>query len=127
MLIIFHFQTIIDNDFSEKMETKLYYIYQLRAENEPIPFYIGKGTGNRCMNHFSDWALKARSYKNSRIKYYWKRGITIVIEMLYESTCEESIFEMEIFLIALYGRVDIGTGYLTNHTNGGKVVKIKKT
>jgi hypothetical protein len=43
-----------------------------------------------------------------------------VAEKLYVSPCEQSCFEMEMFLISLYGRKDNKTGILCNHTDGGE-------
>lgn len=39
--------------------------------------------------------------------------------MLYENLSEEDSITMEKFGIAVFGRVDLGTGILRNRTNGG--------
>jgi hypothetical protein len=99
---------------------KEFYIYQLRAENEILPFYIGKGFGNRLERHTLDFELKKVNYKTSKIKSLKSRGINVISEKLYISNCEESCFEMECFLIKLYGRKNNKTGILTNLTDGGE-------
>ncbi len=99
---------------------KLFYVYQLRAENEALPFYIGKGTGKRINQHLMGCSTKVCNLKNNKIKSLQNKKLDIISEKLYESECEQSCFEMEIFLIALYGRKDIKTGILCNHTNGGE-------
>ncbi len=101
---------------------KTFYVYQLRAENESLPFYIGKGTGKRKYLHCTAHRLKNQSYKNNKIKNCLLKGVKIKIETLYESECEQSCLEMEMFLIEMYGRKDIKTGILCNHTNGGEGV-----
>lgn len=98
---------------------KEFYVYQLRVENEVLPFYIGKGTGNRLNAHFSPSNLKYRSYKNNKIKNCISNNVTILREKLYVSTCELSCFEMEMYLIEMYGRKDSNTGILCNHSNFG--------
>jgi hypothetical protein len=99
---------------------KEFYVYQLRAENEVLPFYIGKGTRYRITQHLLPYSLKWNTLKNNKIKSLINKDIKVVATKLFTSSCEESCFEMEQFLINLYGRRDIGTGILTNHTDGGE-------
>ena len=98
---------------------KTFYVYQLRAENEVLPFYIGKGTGYRMHVHFCPASLKQHNFKSNKIKSLQLKNIKVIAEKLYISECEESCLEMEIFLIALYGRQDNKIGVLTNLTDGG--------
>ena len=68
------------------------------------PYYVGKGTGNR--------AFKAKGHT---IKPPTDREYILVQEFPDEA----SAFEGEKLLIAMYGRIDLGTGCLRNLTDGG--------
>ena len=79
-----------------------YYVYEYLRE-DGSPYYIGKGSGFR--------AYAKRSYKpndKSRINII-KNGLS-----------EKEAFDLEIELIAKYGRKDLGTGILKNKTVGGE-------
>lgn len=80
-----------------------------------IPFYIGKGSGYRALNHFSPSLRKDRSWKTSMINKYED-----LIEVIILSThsCEKEAFDTEEFLIRQYGRRTEG-GLLVNLTDGG--------
>ena len=81
----------------------IYYVYQYLRE-DMTPYYIGKGSGNRA---YSNIRATPKPTDKSRIQ--------IVAHRL--SNFEAS--QLEIKLIALYGRKDIGTGILRNKTDGG--------
>jgi len=81
-----------------------YYTYAYLREDK-TPYYIGKGKGDRINS-------KRRSIKppkdRSRI-IYLKQNLT-----------EEEAFRHEIYMIDVFGRIDLGTGILYNRTNGGE-------
>lgn len=97
-----------------------FYVYQLRAETEECPFYIGKGQGNRKYQHFQGARRGTKSLKDSKIRKYEKAGVKVLIEVLFRSEKEEECFALEVELIKLYGRRDKGLGCLTNQTDGGE-------
>ena len=66
------------------------------------PYYIGKGKANR-INEGHNVALPP---KECRV-------------IIAENLSEQDAFDLEIELIAKYGRKDIGTGILRNQTDGG--------
>jgi hypothetical protein len=81
-----------------------YYVYEyLREDN--TPYYVGKGT-------------KDRAFK--------KQGHTVPlppkdrIRFVAENLTDQEARDLEISLIAKYGRKDLGTGILRNMTDGGE-------
>jgi len=80
-----------------------YYTYAyLREDN--TPYYIGKGKGNRI--HSKSNRIFNPPPKERRI--FLKKNLT-----------EKEAFKHEIYMIALFGRKDLGTGILHNKSNGG--------
>lgn len=80
-----------------------YYVYQyLREDN--TPYYIGKGINGRMYSKRHNVNLPPRE----RIK------------VVRDCLTEEQAHNLEIELIAKYGRKDIGTGILRNLTDGGE-------
>ena len=93
-----------------------YYTYAYLREDK-TPYYIGKGKGNRA-------------YKKHR------KGIGVPkdksrIIFLKQNLTEEEAFRHEIYMIAVFGRKDLGTGILHNLTDGGDgasgAIKSEKT
>jgi hypothetical protein len=79
------------------------YVY-LRVDGSP--YYIGKGKGNRAYKKRKNGANPPKD--QSRI-IFLKQNLT-----------EEEAFKHEIYMIAMFGRKDLGTGILHNRTNGGE-------
>jgi hypothetical protein len=91
-----------------------YYTYAYLRE-DGTPYYIGKGKGDRAYKKGS--RVFAPPPKNRIIK-------------LKQDLTEEEAFKHEIYMIAVFGRKDLGTGILHNRTNGGDGVsgaKLLKT
>lgn len=85
-----------------------YYVYQyLREDN--TPYYIGKGRDDRA------WEQHRRNGKGVHTPTD-KSKIIIIEKNLTDSQAKE----LEIKLIAEYGRKDLGTGILHNRTEGGE-------
>jgi hypothetical protein len=80
-----------------------YYTYAYLREDK-TPYYIGKGTGNRIYS------------TNRRIKPPKDKSRVIYLK---QNLTEEEAFKHEIYMIAVFGRKDLGTGILINMTNGG--------
>ena len=83
-----------------------YYTYAYLREDK-TPYYIGKGQGNRI---YSKQKYIKPPKDKSRI-IYLKQNLT-----------EEEAFKHEIYMIAVFGRKDLGTGILHNRTDGGEGV-----
>lgn len=69
------------------------------------PYYIGKGIGPRAFKNTS-----------RRCPIPADRSYIVFIQ---EGLTEEEAFSLEQYCIALYGRIDLGTGILRNLTDGG--------
>jgi|ERR1035437_1109198 hypothetical protein len=82
----------------------MYYTYLWLRENG-TPYYVGKGSGVRA---FTSWAHGVHKPAD-------KERI-----LVQEFESEKEAFEAEKFLIAYYGRLDLGTGCLRNLTDGGE-------
>jgi hypothetical protein len=83
-------------------EEKQFYTY-LYLREDGTPFYVGKGHGKRAY-------VKHRNgppVDHARI-------------LIQDHPSEQDALAAEIFLIAYYGRKDIGTGILRNLTDGGE-------
>lgn len=83
----------------------MYYTYAYLHENK-TPYYIGKGKGNRL-------------YKSNKRKIKPPKDKSRII-FLKQNLTEKEAFKHEIYMIAVFGRKDLGTGILHNRTNGGE-------
>ena len=89
-----------------------YVVYIHRKLNDGTPFYVGAGSKKRpfiVKQRPNDWFEIVESVGYS-------------VEIYQENLSIEECFKLEIELISLFGRIDIGTGCLINKTNGGKKV-----
>ncbi len=82
-----------------------YYTYAYLREDK-TPYYIGKGSGNRA--YWSGRRCVPTPIDKSRI----------LILKHFEN--EADAFKHEVYMIAIFGRKDKGTGILRNLTDGGE-------
>jgi hypothetical protein len=92
-------------------ERKNFYVYVFLRSTDSLagpkysPYYVGKGKGNRA---YSCQRRGAPRPKDSNFIAFIEEGLT-----------EAQAFALEKYCIALYGRIDLGTGVLRNLTDGG--------
>jgi hypothetical protein len=97
------------------------YVYIFIDHNTGNPVYVGKGTRDRDSQHLRN----AKNGINTHL-YNWMRKYKECNNIwpkpfrVKEGLSEEEAFFMEKELISRYGRRDISTGYLFNHTDGGE-------
>jgi hypothetical protein len=97
-----------------------FYVYVLHKPNL-TPFYVGKGTGSRVLNHESDARnTTLRSHKLNVIRAIHRLGQSVVYRLDAFFDQEEDALARERELIADIGRHDLGRGLLTNQTDGGE-------
>jgi hypothetical protein len=82
-----------------------FYTYAYLREDR-TPYYIGKGNGDRVYRK----RLKGVNAPKEKSR----------IIFLKQNLTEEESFNHEIYMIAVFGRKDLGTGILHNKTNGGE-------
>jgi hypothetical protein len=84
-----------------------YYTYAYLREDK-TPYYIGKGKGNRAYRR-----------RKTDIKPPKDKSRILILK---KNLTEEESFRHEVYMIAVFGRKDLGTGILHNKTNGGEGV-----
>ena len=98
----------------------MYYVYFLiDPENEQV-FYVGKGKGDRAYTHSRPSSLLRNTRKNNKIKSILSKGLTPVVSLIHQNLTEANAFKLEQKYISDYGRLDVGSGTLCNHSNGGE-------
>jgi hypothetical protein len=99
----------------------MFYVYVYR-DPRPLkkdqPVYVGKGTGDRDISHWSKGSHN-KPFQDF-ISHLKQRGLVALCERVFETEVEVEAFAKEIELITLYGRRNTGTGTLFNLTDGGE-------
>lgn len=93
------------------------YIYLDPRTCPPTPIYVGKGQGKRHKQHLSKTKNK---YFDRKLKKIQNSGLKPIVEFAAKDITNEEAMQIEIKLIAKYGRMDQKTGTLCNHTDGGE-------
>jgi hypothetical protein len=97
----------------------VFYVYALFRENG-VPFYIGKGKGDRWSQHEQAARRGGSGIKSAIIRDMQARGFKVVKVKIHEGLPEEVAHEYESVLIHAIGRGS--NGPLVNATDGGEGV-----
>jgi len=98
----------------------MFYVYMLLREDGMTPFYIGKGKGMRWRDHWYPSRNKnCGIYKRRIIDKMRGNGVIVPKIKIAQGLTERQAFNVEMTLIAAYGRRDNRTGILANLTDGG--------
>lgn len=115
-----------------------YYVYALLDPRKPgvfkyeninhvfnfEPYYIGKGTKNRIIRHFTDleYSKRYNKIKYHKIKNIIKAGYDpkLYFGILNNSLEEKQALLLESQYVKILGRIDKKTGILSNLTDGGE-------
>lgn len=116
---------------------KIFYVYAILDTRKPGPFYyghwkfeyeplyIGKGKGDRSVQHIWEAETNGRTYnvfKNRKIRKIQKSGLQPKIVVKRQGLTEKQALDLEIKLIRIVGRSNLNLGPLTNLSNGGEGV-----
>lgn len=97
-----------------------YYVYGLyRDEDMKVPFYIGKGKGERWLAHEKQAAnSNVNLHRLNIIRKFQRQKLAVPKRIIRMGLTEVQAHSFEIKLIAKYGRIESG-GLLVNLTDGG--------
>lgn len=106
------------------MSLNNFYVYFLIDPRTGIPFYVGKGCGNRMFCH-EKFVINGRVPNNNfllknRIKELLNLKLPIVYEKVYENLDSNQAERIEALYIQCIGRIQTGKGTLLNLTEGGE-------
>ncbi|MBW7848861.1 MAG: GIY-YIG nuclease family protein [Rhodospirillales bacterium] len=97
-----------------------FYVYLLLRPNRE-PFYVGKGTNKRLFQHEAEARnTTRRTHKLNVIRSIQQSGQRIGYGIACFFDSEVDAHQCERRLIQVIGRHDLGTGPLTNQTDGGE-------
>jgi hypothetical protein len=98
-----------------------HYVYILHRSNGE-PFYVGKGGWNdRALQHEDEAKNRSKiSHKLNVIRSMHKRGKSVLYSLHGVFATHEEALSEEKLLIKIIGRFDLGSGPLTNQTDGGE-------
>jgi group I intron endonuclease len=86
------------------------------------PFYIGKGKGERYIEHLRSYRLSQKTYISNKINKIKKSNIDPFVLKIKENLSEVDALNLEVFYISIIGKKNSKSGTLVNITNGGEGV-----
>ena len=101
------------------MQVTKFFVYVYKDPVTLVPFYVGKGCGNRHMSHVSETDHYNRRFKGV-LKKLRNSGLAPIVEKVIENVDDETAKAEEMRLIKLWGRRGYeADGILVNQTLGG--------
>jgi hypothetical protein len=102
--------------------TVFYYVYAYIDPKTELPFYIGKGHGNRAYSHLTESRANTKNLKKwNKIASLRKSGNEPHVTILEDNLTEDTAYLHEEELIQQYGRKGIDPGgILTNICASGR-------
>jgi hypothetical protein len=98
-----------------------YYVYTYTVPGESFPFYVGKGCQKRLTAHLSPCILnRSHTDFHNKVRTLLGVGIRPEIKKLAENLTADQAAAIEKYYIAVWGRLDLGTGCLCNRSGGGE-------
>jgi len=104
------------------LDPSAHYVYVIeRADG--APWYIGIGRGARIDHHLSD-ARRGSFYRTDKsrgeiLTQWLQEGFVPPIYKVAEDLTRQQALDYERILVWWYGRIDLGTGTLSNRASGG--------
>lgn len=97
-------------------KNKIYYVYMYLDPRNWVPFYIGKGKGNRMYAHIRNKTQKNENkHKRNKINKILELGMEPIVLKAKEHLFENNAQELETALILHFGRIGFeNNGCLTN-------------
>ncbi len=92
----------------------MFYVYELIDPRNDLPFYVGKGSGNRLFEHRTDAMRGATSHRHHKIRQIIALGLQIKYRIVRHFKVEAAAYRFEARHIER-----IGPTNLTNIAAGG--------
>ena len=111
------------------LEMNDHYIYvwkEAGVAGSGLPFYIGQGKyqpkSKYARANAPHWNSDKRlAYCQNKANKLARLGTPHVVEILYDGISQDEANRLEVLLIKRLGRLNIGTGILTNLSDGGEI------
>lgn len=98
----------------------VFYVYVYYCPTTDIPFYVGKGSGDRLHYHVHNRRTHSNKQLGIIISEIVNGGQQVRIEVPFTTTIEQEAYNHERYLVSKYGRLDLTTGTLANRSGGGE-------
>lgn len=90
---------------------------------EYLPFYVGKGTGNRGNVHVRPSQWQYNTYKGRIIAKLKRLDMKPIVHIVKSDIGEDRALRLEQRVIKIIGRADVSKGPLSNRCDGGEGCK----